>query len=153
MRAAVTLGPKVAKDRLVQGEVLENRDGNTRLTKRGHRLRQLGKGHSEIVFAPRGLVRRIRALIPGCMASGGHIGVLDVVRWTIHGTCEDSCHHLTYRAHQGLDHHKRFAAYKEYKSNRDLAVLRNAWLQPESQSQMLKEMYWIALGTKLCHES
>jgi hypothetical protein len=38
MRAAVTLGPKVTKDRLVQGKVLDNRNRNTRLTERGHRL-------------------------------------------------------------------------------------------------------------------
>jgi len=113
-------------------------------------MRQLGKGHSVMFFAPREVDHRIRGLIPSCMASGGRIGVLDVVRWAIHGTCEDICHHLTYWAHQGLDHHKRFAAYKEYKSSRDLAVLRNAWLQPESQT--LEEMYWIAPGTKLCHE-
>ena len=113
-------------------------------------MRQLGKGHSVMFFAPREVDHCIRGLIPSCMASDGRIGVLDVVRWAIHGTCEDICHHLTYWAQQGLDHHKRFTAYKEYKSSRDLTVLRNAWLQSESQT--LEEMYWIAPGTKLCHE-
>jgi len=113
-------------------------------------MRQLGKGHSVMFFAPREVDHCIRGLFPSGMASGGRIGVLDVVRWAIHGTCEDICHHLTYWAQQGLDHHKRLAAYKEYKSSRDLAVLRNAWLQSESQT--LEEMYWIAPGTKLCHE-
>ncbi|KAH9988207.1 hypothetical protein BJV77DRAFT_964507 [Russula vinacea] len=120
MRAAVTLGPKVTKDRL------------------------LGKGHSVMFFAPGEVDRRIRSLIPGGMVSGGRIKVLDVLRWAMHETCEDIRHCLPYWAQQGLDHHKRFAAYKEYNATGNSEVLRNAWLQPESRS--LEEMYLVAPG-------
>ena len=107
-------------------------------------MRQLGKGHSVMFFAPGEVDRRIRSLIPGGMASGGRIRVLDVLRWAMHETCEDICHHLPYWAQQGLDHHKRFAAYNEYSSTRNSEVLRNAWLQPESRT--LEEMYLVAPG-------
>ena len=108
------------------------------------RMRQLGKGHSVMFFAPGEVDRRIRSLIPDGMAYGGRIRVLDVLRWAMHETCEDIRHHLPYWAQQGFDHHKRFAAYKEYSSTGNSEVLRSAWLQPESRT--LEEMYWVALG-------
>jgi len=57
----------------------------------------------------------------------------------MHETCEDIRHHLPFWAIQGLDHQKRFAAYKEHTSSGDLDRLRDAWLQPESRT--LEEMY------------
>ena len=110
------------------------------------RMRQLGKGHSVMFFAPGEVDRRIRGLIPDGIAPGTRVRVLDVIRWAIHETCEDISHYLPYWAHQGLDHHKRFAAYEEYRSSGDLEVLRSAWQQPESQT--LEEMYWISAGTR-----
>jgi len=109
-------------------------------------MRQLGKGHSVVFFAPGEVDRRIRGLIPDGIAPGTRVRVLDVIRWAIHETCEDISHYLPYWAHQGLDHHKRFAAYEEYRSSGGLEVLRSAWQQPESQT--LEEMYWISAGTK-----
>jgi hypothetical protein len=106
------------------------------------RMRQLGKGHSVIFFAPGEVDRRIRSLIPNGTASDGRVRVLDVVRWAIHETCGDIGYHLPFWALQGLDHHNRFAAYEEYRSGRNLGVLKKAWLQPESQT--LEEMYWTA---------
>jgi hypothetical protein len=108
------------------------------------RMRQLGKGHSVMFFAPGEVDRRIRSLFPGGMASDGRIRVLDVLRWTMHETCEDIRHRLPYWAEQGLDHHKRFAAYKKYSTAGNYEVLRNAWLQPESRT--LEEMYLVASG-------
>ncbi|KAI0283264.1 hypothetical protein BC826DRAFT_1110222 [Russula brevipes] len=133
MRAAVTLGPKVTKDRLVQGCM---------------RMRQLGKwpkGHSVMFFAPGDVDRHIRRLIPGGTSSGSHIRVLDVLRWAMHETCEAIRHYLPLWAQQGLDHHKRFAAYKEHNSTGDVEVLQKAWLQSESRT--LEEMYPIVPGT------
>jgi hypothetical protein len=55
----------------------------------------------------------------------------------------DSCNECLFNeAQHALDHHKWFTAYQEYSSSGDLEILRNAWLQPESQT--LEEMYWIA---------
>ena len=84
------------------------------------------------------------------MAPSNRVGVLDVVRWAIHETCEDICHSLPHWAQQGLDHQKRFAAYEEYRTSGDLTVLRDAWLQPESQP--LEELYWTTSGSQLRSE-
>jgi hypothetical protein len=145
-RAAVMLGPKVTKDRLVQGKFEDYSKGNLKWTRTDDgigcmRMRQLGKGHSVMFFAPGEVDRRIRSLIPNGMASGSRVRVLDVVRWAMHETCGDIGYHLPFWALQGLDHHKRFVAYEEYRSGRDAGVLRNTWLQSESQT--LEEMYWI----------
>jgi len=111
------------------------------------RMRQLGKGHSVMFFAPGEVDRRIRSLIPDGIAPGIRVRVLDVIRWAIHETCEEIRHYLPYWAHQGLDHHKRFAAYEEYTSSGDVEDLRSAWQQPDSQT--LEEMYWISAVTKM----
>ncbi|KAH9056907.1 hypothetical protein EDB87DRAFT_1634224 [Lactarius vividus] len=121
-RAAVTLGPKVTKDRLMQGCM---------------RMRQLGKGHSVMFFAPAEVDRCIRGLIPSGEASGSsgsQIRVLDVLRWAMHETCEDISRHLPHWAQQGLDHHKRFTAYKQYSSTGNKGALRDAWMQAESRT-------------------
>jgi len=113
-------------------------------------MRQLGKGHSVMFFAPREVDHRIRILMPSGVDPNNRVGVLDVVRWAIHETCEDICHSLPYWAQQGLDHQKRFAAYEEYRTSGDLTVVRNAWLQSESRT--LEEMYWITSGLQLRSE-
>ncbi|KAH9048936.1 hypothetical protein EDB84DRAFT_1261517 [Lactarius hengduanensis] len=123
-RAAVTLGPKVTKDRLLQGCM---------------RMRQLGKGQSVMFFAPGEVDRRIRRLIPGGNGPENDVQVIDILRWAMHETCRDISHHLPHWAQQGVDHHRRFSAYKQYSSTEDLEVLRNSWLQPESKT--LEEMY------------
>jgi hypothetical protein len=114
------------------------------------RMRLLGKGHSVMFFAPREVDHGIRSLIPSGMSTGNRIRVLDVVRWALHETCKDICHHVPYWAQQGLDHCKRSEAYQEYRSSRDLRILRDAWLQSESQT--LEEMYWTASGSKIISE-
>ena len=106
------------------------------------RMRQLGKGHSVMFFAPGEVDRRIRDLCSSKRASGGCIHVVDVLRWAMHETCEDIRHHLPFWAQQGLDHHKRFAAYEKHSATRSLEVLRGAWLQRESRT--LEEMYSVA---------
>ena len=137
-RAAVTLGPKVTKDRLIQGwctnysSKIETEEDIGCM-----RMRQLGKGHSVMFFAPAEVDRCIRGLIPKGNASGSsgsRIRVLDVLRWAMHETCEDIRRHLPHWAQQGLDHHKRFSAYKQYSSTKAIEFLRVAWMQPESRT-------------------
>ena len=105
-------------------------------------MRQLGKGHFVMFFAPGEVDRHIRRLIPGGAASGDLVRVVDVLRWAMHETCEDIHHHLPFWAQQGLDHHNRFVAYKDHSATRNLDVLRSAWLQRESRT--LEEMYSLA---------
>jgi len=111
------------------------------------RMRQLGKGHSVMFFAPGEVDSRIRSLIPGGTASGNRIRVLDILRWAMHETCQDIRHHLPYWAQQGLDHHKRFTACTEHRSNGDLRILQDPWLQSESRT--LEQMYSIAPRAKI----
>jgi hypothetical protein len=151
MRAAVTLGPKVTKDRLVQGKYIDYSDGRKTDEDIGcMRMRQLGKGHSVMFFAPGEVDRRIRNRIPRGVASDGRVRVVDVLRWAMQETCEDIRHHLPYWAQQGLDHHKRFTAHKQHRATGDLKCLRNAWLQPESRT--LEEMYWVTSGAAVSPE-
>jgi hypothetical protein len=113
-------------------------------------MRQLGKGHYVMFFAPGEVDRRIRSLIPNRMASGDRIKVLDVVRWAMHETCESISHYLPFWVQQGIDHHKRFRAYEEHRSAAHSNDLRRAWLQSELQT--LEEMYWIAARTDVSLE-
>ncbi|KAI9432130.1 hypothetical protein H4582DRAFT_2062144 [Lactarius indigo] len=131
-RAAVTLGPKVTKDRLLQGCM---------------RMRQLGKGQSVMFFAPGEVDRRIRGLITSGQESENGVRVIDILRWAMYETCWDIGHHLPHWAQQGIDHHRRFSAYKRYNSTGDLGVLKNSWLQRESQT--LEEMYEPAPNTQV----
>ena len=103
------------------------------------RMRQLGKGQSVAFFAPGEVDRRIRGLIPRGQVSVNRIRMIDVLRWAMHETCWDILHHLPHWAEQGVDHHQRFSAYKQYDSTGNLGVLRKSWLQRESKT--LEEMY------------
>ena len=102
-------------------------------------MRQLGKGQSVMFFAPGEIDRRIRSLIPGGPKSENGISVIDILRWAMYETCEDIDHHLPHWAQQGVDHHRRFSAYEQYRSTKDITVLKSAWLQRESRT--LEEMY------------
>ena len=103
-------------------------------------MRQLGKGQSVMFFAPGEVDRRIRGLIPaGQESAEGDIRVIDILRWAMHETCEDITRNLPHWVQQGLDHGRRFSAYKQYLSTGDKTILKNDWLQPESR--ILEEMY------------
>ena len=103
------------------------------------RMRQLGKGQSVAFFAPGEVDRRIRYLIPRDQDSGNGIRVIDALRWAMHETCSDILHHLPHWAEQGVDHHRRFSAYKQYDMTGKLRVLSKSWLQRESKT--LEGMY------------
>ena len=102
-------------------------------------MRQLGKGQSVAFFAPGEVDRRIRGLIPIGQESKNGVRVIDILRWAMHETCRDIGHHLPHWAQQGVDHNRRFSAYKQYNSTGNLGALKNSWLQRESQT--LEEMY------------
>jgi hypothetical protein len=108
-------------------------------------MRQLGKGQSVMFFAPGEVDRRIRNLIPSDRGRCHRIQVLDILRWTMHETCDDIRHHLPHWSRQGFDHHQRFSAYKLHDSTGDLDFLRRTWLQPESRT--LEQMYYPLQGT------
>ena len=103
-------------------------------------MRQLGKGQSVMFFAPGEVDRRIHDLIPtGDDAAEGEIRVVDILRWAVQETCEDIVRNLPHWAQQGLDHGRRFKAYRQYLFTGDVTILKSAWLQPEART--LEQMY------------
>ncbi|KAF5335871.1 hypothetical protein D9758_017237 [Tetrapyrgos nigripes] len=120
-RAAVTLGPKVTKDRLTQGCM---------------RMRKLGFGQSVMFFAPFKVDQRIREIC----GLDNHSPVLSshVLRWAYSETVTDIEHHIPHWVQQGTDYIARQQAWEAFdKSERvsDLAV----WRQPDART--LEEMY------------
>ncbi|KAF8962069.1 hypothetical protein BDZ97DRAFT_1759482 [Flammula alnicola] len=103
-RAVVTLGPKVTKDRLVQGCM---------------RMRKLGHGQSVVFCAPPEIDRRIREAEN--IGSSCPVQVIDVLSWVMSNTCTDIEHHIPHWVEQGVDFHRR-------------RTEENAWLQPAARS-------------------
>ncbi|KAF8545391.1 hypothetical protein BDD12DRAFT_919880 [Trichophaea hybrida] len=130
-RAAVTLGPKLTKDRLVQGK----------FTIACMRMRQLGDGHSVMFFAPTEVHQKILDI---SNRRSRNPGAIDVVKWAIGETCIAIKNSVPLWASQGLSYHKRQNAWLEYWkkgssvhkcSDNLLASLR------ERESQTLKKLY------------
>ncbi|KDQ19885.1 hypothetical protein BOTBODRAFT_183913, partial [Botryobasidium botryosum FD-172 SS1] len=122
-RAAVTLGPNLTKDRLLQGCM---------------RMRMLGDGHSIMFFAPPEVSRGITALQSPSQSS---IHTEDILRWAMANTCQQIVHHGSRWAMQGIDFERRERAWVKYKEEEveGRAHLECAWHQPDGRS--LEEMY------------
>ncbi|KAG8217925.1 hypothetical protein J3R82DRAFT_6091 [Butyriboletus roseoflavus] len=118
-RAAVTLGPKVTKDRLVQGCM---------------RMRMLGYGHSIMFFAPLEVDRRIRSVAGKDRDALHVIDTMDILQWAIHETCDDIQQRAPHWAQQGMDHASRYAAWTSFCGNElSSKALSEKWLQPEAK--------------------
>ncbi|KAB5592328.1 kinase-(PK-like) protein [Ceratobasidium theobromae] len=125
-RALVTLGPKVTKDRLLQGCM---------------RMRQLGHGQSVMFAAPPEIDNQIRNASPRALGVEDKVDTLDVLRWAMLETCKDLQHHVSHWAQQGVEHHRRAEAQLKYEKNRSISTLKQAWTTPESRS--LEKMYGV----------
>ncbi|KAG6830941.1 hypothetical protein H0H92_013869 [Tricholoma furcatifolium] len=127
-RAAVTLGPKLTKDRLVQGCM---------------RMRQLGRGQSVMFFASKEVDRSIRACKLAPLEASAPISSADILRWTICQTCEDIQRYLPQWAQQGVNYQRRNDAWALYERNPSaisaLQTLRSSWEEPDAET--LDEMY------------
>ncbi|KIJ64298.1 hypothetical protein HYDPIDRAFT_90931, partial [Hydnomerulius pinastri MD-312] len=122
-RAAVTLGPKVTKDRLTQGCM---------------RMRKLGHGHSLMFFAPLEVDRKIRW--ETSKSNPDPICVMDVLQWAIYETCNDIQHRASHWAQHGMDHASRYHAWSSFCEHKITAKdLSNSWLQPEAKT--LEDLY------------
>ncbi|KAG9309802.1 hypothetical protein JVU11DRAFT_10178 [Chiua virens] len=122
-RAAVTLGPKVTKDRLAQGCM---------------RMRKLGHGHSIKFFAPLEVDRRIRSVARKDARSS--INTMDILLWTIRETCDDIHQRVPHWAQQGADHTARYAVWTRFcRDELTSKELSDEWLQPEAKR--LEELY------------
>ncbi|TDL21941.1 hypothetical protein BD410DRAFT_770925 [Rickenella mellea] len=127
-RAAVTLGPKVTKDRLLQGCM---------------RMRGLGAGHSVMFFAPPEVERSIRETARKRLTR--KVEVIDILRWVMHETCAEIQRNLPRWAQQGQEFSVRDRAWRKFTSDRiDMDALCSRWLTPEAQT--LHIMYGIPEG-------
>ncbi|KAG5333650.1 hypothetical protein C0989_005176, partial [Termitomyces sp. Mn162] len=127
-RAVVTLGPKLTKDRLVQGCM---------------RMRQLGRGQSVVFFAPAEVDRSIRACDLCPLEPSAQVSTADILRWTMWQTCEHIRRYLPHWAQQGVDYKRRNIAWTLHERNSSvpgaLQNLRSSWEEPDAQT--LDEMY------------
>ncbi|KAF8602017.1 hypothetical protein BDV93DRAFT_607811 [Ceratobasidium sp. AG-I] len=123
-RAAVTLGPKVTKDRLSQGCM---------------RMRKLGHGQSVMFFAPAEIDTQIRRAAGLNLVD--RIDTLDILRWAMLVTCSDLQRHIPHWAQQGVEYKRRAKAEEEYKKAKDINTLEQGWITPESRP--LEDMYGI----------
>ncbi|CAE6379485.1 unnamed protein product [Rhizoctonia solani] len=126
-RALVTLGPKVTKDRLLQGCM---------------RMRKLGHGQSVIFAAPPEIDAQIRSASPNPISPDGKIDALDVLRWAMLETCKDLHHHVSHWAHQGIEFDRKQAAEEQYAKNSDISALQRSWTTPEARP--LEELYGVS---------
>ncbi|KAH0835817.1 hypothetical protein J3R83DRAFT_9676 [Lanmaoa asiatica] len=123
-RAAVTLGPKVTKDSLVQGCM---------------RMRKLGHGHSVTFFAPPEVDRSIRAAT-GKKDSNIRVSTVDILCWAIHETWADIQQRAPHWAQQGMSHKSRHDAWIRFRDNEiGPEQLSDEWLRPELKS--LADLY------------
>ncbi|KAJ7035584.1 hypothetical protein C8F04DRAFT_1000632 [Mycena alexandri] len=122
-RAVVTLGPRLTKDKLVQGCM---------------RMRRLGKDHSVLFFAS----AEIQTKITAKTGVRGKIDSMHVLLWTIQETCVQIRDNGALWANQGLNFDARTAALEEYRAggSYDTTV---AALQ-ERESRTLEELYGVA---------
>ncbi|KAG2078006.1 hypothetical protein BDR04DRAFT_1087703 [Suillus decipiens] len=127
-RAAVTLGSKVTKDRLVQGCMC---------------MRKLGHGHSVMFFAPPEIDRSIRAV--NNKQADEEIHVSDILVWAMTETCSDIQHRASQWLQHGVDYQSRHSAWSSFLSgNITPTELAHSWLQPEAKH--LEELYAPALA-------
>ncbi|KAF8434504.1 hypothetical protein L210DRAFT_3649011 [Boletus edulis BED1] len=123
-RAAVTLGPKVTKDALVQGCM---------------RMRKLGHGHSVMFFAPPEVDHNIRAVV-GKTAPDAQVTTVDILCWAMRETWSDIQQRAPYWAQQGMSHKSRYNAWSQFaRGGLTRKELTDAWLQPELKS--LADLY------------
>ncbi|KAF8121453.1 hypothetical protein EV363DRAFT_1364433 [Boletus edulis] len=123
-RAAVTLGHKVTKDRLVQGCM---------------RMRKLGHGHSVMFFAPHEVDQSIRSLAAKKDQSIP-VATSDILHWAIHETWSDIQRQAPYWAQKGMSHQSRYEAWSRFcQQKASPKELADAWVQPELRS--LVDMY------------
>ncbi|THU80575.1 hypothetical protein K435DRAFT_767927 [Dendrothele bispora CBS 962.96] len=123
-RAAVTLGPKVTKDRLLQGCM---------------RMRKVGNGQSVKFFASFEIDKRIRCIAR--LEDEADISSLDVLKWAYLETTADIKHHIPRWLRQGSDYLKRKEAWDRFNTSGSASELETAWLRPEART--LEQMYGI----------
>ncbi|KAJ7483151.1 hypothetical protein FB451DRAFT_1084291 [Mycena latifolia] len=127
-RAVVTLGPKLTKDKLVQGCM---------------RMRKLGKEHSVLFFASAEIWSKIAET---CIPRPMDIDSSDVLLWTIHETITQIRDIAPMWASQGVNFDARHTTYEQHRDGHLSDSAFKAVLQ-ERESRTLKELYGVETST------
>ncbi|KAI9929431.1 hypothetical protein MW887_000901 [Aspergillus wentii] len=117
-RAAVTLGPRLTKDRLVQA---------------CSRLRELGNGHSVTFFIPPEVSHNMNA-------DARNLTSKEVVSWTLKQTCDSLDTLRPLWAFQGLQHNRRAQLMEMLATDPDQAEIIVSRIQ-EPEARPLLQMY------------
>ncbi|KAI9376640.1 hypothetical protein BJX61DRAFT_530656 [Aspergillus egyptiacus] len=118
-RAAVTLGPRLTKDRLVQA---------------CHRMRELGNGQSVTFFVPPAVKHNISK-------ADGHLTSYNVVQWALEQTCKYLERLQPLWAWQGLQHQRCMRASEALRSA-PLADLLAGIQEPEAKTLLQLYAPW-----------
>ncbi|KAG6334371.1 hypothetical protein ID866_4722 [Astraeus odoratus] len=122
-RAAVTLGPKVTKDRLTQGCM---------------RMRKLGSGHSVMFFAPLDVDRSIRSTVS--KKESDDICTADILQWTMLETCTEIQSKAPLWVQQGTEHASRYDTWSTFcEMGSTVERLATVWRQQDART--LEELY------------
>ncbi|KAJ7272729.1 hypothetical protein B0H12DRAFT_592863 [Mycena haematopus] len=124
-RAVVTLGPRLTKDKLVQGCM---------------RMRRLGKDHSVLFFASTEIQSKITAATG---ARPDEVESMHVLQWTIAETCAQIQSNGSLWANQGLNFDARHTALEEYDASRRSYASTVEALR-ERESRTLEGLYGVA---------
>ncbi|KAF9512306.1 hypothetical protein BS47DRAFT_1465645, partial [Hydnum rufescens UP504] len=121
--AAVTLGPKVTKDRLVQGCM---------------RMRLRGHGQSVKFFAPPEVDQAIRQAFG--MSDSDRISVSDVLQWAMLESCSEIQHFLPHWREQGIQYASRRQAWLTFCSSNYSSVeeLEPYWRKESGTRSLLR---------------
>jgi hypothetical protein len=102
------------------------------------RMRQLGHGHSIMLFAPFEVDRRIRSVAG--KGPSDVIDTTDILQWAIRETCDDIEQLTPHWAQQGMDHTSRYADWTSFcRGELSSEALSDKWLQPEAKR--LEDLY------------
>ncbi|KAJ7614686.1 hypothetical protein DFH06DRAFT_1367976 [Mycena polygramma] len=123
-RAVVTLGPRLTKDKLVQGCM---------------RMRKLGKGHSVLFFASAEIRNKITAATD---VRPDEIDSMHVLQWTIQETLLQIRDYGSLWANQGVNFDARHTALADYQSSY-LSYTDTVTVLRERESRTVEELYGI----------
>ncbi|KAJ6458143.1 hypothetical protein C8R47DRAFT_1246692, partial [Mycena vitilis] len=123
-RAVVTLGPRLTKDKLVQGCM---------------RMRKLGKGHSVLFFASAEIRNKIMAATD---AQPNEIDSMHVLQWAIQETLLQIKDNGSLWANQGVNFDARHTALADYQSS-SISYADTVTVLRERESRTLEEFYGI----------
>ena len=152
-RAAVTLGPNLTKDRLVQGRASHL----SRIHEEGltdgiacMRMRKLGHGQSVMFCAPPEVKREISHRHPG----GTDHDVGSVLRWAMAVTCRNTKQAISLWAMQGIRYQRHQALWSRHRKDSDRPMtMEDAEGFLEVEAQSLEDRYDLRVDGMLSLEN